>query len=125
VWTIWLKVGEAGFTSITASASGFEKSGLSNKVYAKLSGGASIASFGDAWKVGSGLIVISVPPCVPGALLAVYRFAERISERVSVAQKNSSRFSANTLRLDVAAPYSRTAWESARMSAVSSASLVG
>ena len=32
VWTIWLKVGEPGFTSITASASGFEKSGLSSKV---------------------------------------------------------------------------------------------
>jgi hypothetical protein len=32
VWTIWLYVGEPGFTSITASASGFEKSGLSNKV---------------------------------------------------------------------------------------------
>ena len=32
VWTIWLNVGEPGFTSITASASGFEKSGLSSKV---------------------------------------------------------------------------------------------
>src|SRR6185369_16466283 len=47
---------------MTASASGFEKSGLSSKVYAKFSGGASIASFGDAWKVGSGLIIIGVPP---------------------------------------------------------------
>jgi hypothetical protein len=46
--TLQMKVGEPGFTSITASASGFEKSGLSSKVYAKLSGGASIASFGDA-----------------------------------------------------------------------------
>src|SRR3954468_7389683 len=52
---------EPGFTSITASASGFEKSGLSSKVYAKFSGRASIASFGDAWKVGSGLIVIVMP----------------------------------------------------------------
>src|SRR5580704_19052340 len=58
MWTIWLKVGEPAFTSITASASGFEESGLSISVYAKFSGGASIASFGDAWKVGSGLIVI-------------------------------------------------------------------
>jgi hypothetical protein len=48
VWTIWLYVGEPGFTSITASASGFEKSGLSSAVYANSSGGASIASFGDA-----------------------------------------------------------------------------
>ncbi len=32
VRTIWLKVGEPGFTSTTASASGFEKSGLSSKV---------------------------------------------------------------------------------------------
>ena len=32
VWTIWLNVGEPGFTSITASASGFEKSGLSSSV---------------------------------------------------------------------------------------------
>ena len=32
VWTIWLNVGEPGFTSITASASGFEKSGLSSNV---------------------------------------------------------------------------------------------
>jgi hypothetical protein len=48
VWTTWLNVGEPGFTSMTASASGLEKSGLSSKVYAKLSGGASIASFGDA-----------------------------------------------------------------------------
>src|SRR5262249_52551107 len=60
--------------SITASASGFEKSGLSNKVYAKLSGGASIASFGDAWKVGSGLIVIGVPPYLRTAC----RFTEQI-----------------------------------------------
>src|SRR3954468_7635878 len=56
---------EPGFTSITASASGFEKSGLSSKVYAKFSGGASIASFGDAWKVGSGLIVIGMAPVGP------------------------------------------------------------
>jgi hypothetical protein len=48
VWTIWLYESEPGFTSITASASGFEKSGLSSKVYAKFSRGASIASFGDA-----------------------------------------------------------------------------
>jgi hypothetical protein len=48
VWTIWLYVGEPGFTSITTSASGFEKSGLSSAVYANSSGGASIASFGDA-----------------------------------------------------------------------------
>ena len=27
MWTIWLNVGEPGFASITASASGFEKSG--------------------------------------------------------------------------------------------------
>jgi hypothetical protein len=40
--------GEPRFTSITASASGFEESGLSSKVYAKFSGGASIASRGDA-----------------------------------------------------------------------------
>jgi hypothetical protein len=40
---IWLNVGESGFTSITVSASGFEKSGLSSNVYAKFSGGASIA----------------------------------------------------------------------------------
>jgi hypothetical protein len=32
VWTIWLNVGEPGFTSITASASGLEKSGLSSRV---------------------------------------------------------------------------------------------
>jgi hypothetical protein len=32
MWAIWLYVGESGFTSITASASGFEKSGLSNNV---------------------------------------------------------------------------------------------
>jgi hypothetical protein len=32
VWTILLNVGEPGFTSITASASGWEKSGLSSKV---------------------------------------------------------------------------------------------
>ena len=32
VWTIWLNEAEPGFTSITASASGFEKSGLSSKV---------------------------------------------------------------------------------------------
>jgi hypothetical protein len=32
MWTIWLNVGEPGFTSITASASGFEKSGLSSYV---------------------------------------------------------------------------------------------
>jgi hypothetical protein len=54
-------VGEPGITSITASASGFEKLGLSSNVYAKFSGGASIASFGDAWKVGSGLMIIAVP----------------------------------------------------------------
>jgi hypothetical protein len=32
VWTIWLNVDEPGFVSITASASGFEKSGLSSNV---------------------------------------------------------------------------------------------
>jgi hypothetical protein len=32
VWTIRLNVGEPGFTSITAGASGSEKSGLSSKV---------------------------------------------------------------------------------------------
>src|SRR5215472_18895802 len=68
VWTIWLNVGEPVFVSTTASASGFEKSGLSNNVYAKFSGGASIASFGDAWKVGSGLIVMKFSPvCFEGA----------------------------------------------------------
>ena len=44
-----------------ASASGLEKCGLSSNVYAKFSGGASIASFGDAWKEGSGLTVIGIP----------------------------------------------------------------
>src|SRR6516164_9391812 len=69
MWTIWQNVAEAGFTSITASASGCEKSGLSSKVKAKFSGGASIASFGDAWKVGSGLIVIGVLPVLISASL--------------------------------------------------------
>jgi len=32
MWTTWLNVGEPGFTSITASASGLEKSGLSSRV---------------------------------------------------------------------------------------------
>jgi hypothetical protein len=32
VWTTWLKVGEPGFTSMTASASGPEASGHSNSV---------------------------------------------------------------------------------------------
>src|SRR5580698_1663356 len=44
---------------MTASASGCEKSGLSSNVYAKSSTGASIASCGDAWKVGSGRIVMT------------------------------------------------------------------
>ena len=70
VWTIWLNVGEPGFTSITARASGFEKSGLSSRMQAKFSCGASIASFGDVWKVGSGFIVIGIPPCC-------YRGAQR------------------------------------------------
>ena len=41
------KVGEPRFTSITASASGFEGSALSSAVYANSSGGPSIASLGD------------------------------------------------------------------------------
>jgi hypothetical protein len=32
VWAIWLNVGEPGFVSMTASASGFEKSGLRSNV---------------------------------------------------------------------------------------------
>ena len=36
-------------------------------MYAKSSGGASMASFGDAWKVGSGLIDIGVPICLAEA----------------------------------------------------------
>src|SRR5712671_1538809 len=82
VWAIWQNVGEPGFTSITASASGFEKSGLSSTVYAKFSGGASIASFGDAWKVGSGLIVIGMPPCC-------YRGAQRPVGRARVPLRSS------------------------------------
>jgi len=56
---------------MTARASGREKSGLSSKVYANVSTGASIASFGEAWKVGSGRKVIDFSPNTTAALVSV------------------------------------------------------
>jgi hypothetical protein len=58
VWTIRPWRGEAGSTSMTASPSGAEESGRSIRVYAYFSGAACMASFGVAWNVGSGRMVI-------------------------------------------------------------------
>src|SRR6516165_8005203 len=96
MWTIWQNVAEAGFTSITASASGCEKSGLSSKVKAKFSGGASIASFGDAWKVGSGLVVIVLPP----ALVKARNWLSSMHEQYQASWHSPAELSASWARAE-------------------------
>jgi hypothetical protein len=59
-------IGKPGFTS--------------DEFCAAFSGGASIASFGEAWKVGSGLIIIGVPPYFNGG--APRSFVDRTREHL-------------------------------------------